>query len=372
MGKSLSKKFSTLNTIYLILISIFIIGLLCELYFVLERRWLGQRVVKYLKDNRGIYSVRLLAEANVSPLWEIPGKKYKAGAVLDKALGTQRYIIKINRYGFRTKEFQMQKPVDVYRIICIGASTTVQGNTNDDTYPAILEKKLNARYPGQKIEVLNFGISYTLSDYWLSDPEGLFKFQPDLIIQYNAVNDICWRYLSWRNNTCTNKGWYLLRRGLNLSFLLQKVFPLDVLMFDKCFMQTLQNFKKISAEARSRGVDYLVGSFAAPDYKLASKDFREYLDYIVQNVWGRALNLKYYASYYNLLSRYNELFHLYVRQNKLKAVFVDESISHPALFVDVCHMTPEGIEKLADAFYEGASRLISNKLGPIKGAKNPS
>lgn len=371
MEKSLSNKLSIFKTIYLILVGIFITGLLCELYFVFERRWSGQRVVKYVKDNVSIYSARVLAEANVSPLWEIPGKKYKADVVLDKTIGKQRYIIKINRYGFRTKEFQMQKPAGIYRIICIGASTTVQGNTNDDTYPAILEKKLNKRYPGLEIEVLNFGISAILSDYWLHDLEGLFKFQPDLIIQYDVVNDICWRYLSWRNNTCTNKVRYLLRRGLNLSFLLQKLFPLDVSMFDKCFIQTLHNFKKISSEAESRGVEYLVGSFAAPDYKLASEDFREYLNYIVQNIWGRAFELKYYASYYNLLSRYNSLYYRYVEQNNLHGVFVDKSISNPNLFVDICHMTPEGIEKLADTFYEGVLKIIDKKLALTAEIKNP-
>lgn len=356
------KKLIIFKTIYILLVITVISGLFCELYLVIERRLSVRLVRNFFKNSGGIYSARVLAEANVEPLWESPGKKYKANASLDKVMGKERYIIKINSHGFRTKEFKIEKPENVYRIICIGASTTVQGKTNDDTYPAILEKKLTKRYPELHIEVLNFGISATYSDHWLNDMEGLFKFQPDLIIQYNAVNDICWRYLSWHKNNCTNKIEYLFRRGLNLSFLLQKLFPLDVSMFDDCFIDTIQNFNKISSEARSRNIEYLVGSFAAPDHNIASESFSGYLDYIVQRTWGRSMNLKYYTSYYNILSRYNSLFYSYVKQKNLSAVFVDKSISDPNLFVDICHMTQQGIEKLADTFYEGVVKIIDKKI----------
>ncbi len=303
--------------------------------------------------------------ANVKSLWEIRCQKYKANALLDQTIGKERYIVKTNSYGFRTKEFEMQKPNGVYRIICIGGSTTVQGQTNDGTYPAILERMLKKRYPNLHIEVLNFGISATQSDYWLHRLDDLFRFQPDLIIQYNAVNDISWRYLAWHNNTCVNKLKYLWRRGLNLSFLLQRLFPLDTSFFDDCFMITLENYGKMSEEAKLRGTEYIVGSFAAPDYKLVSKAFEEFLDYNVQYVWGRALNLKYYLPYYKILSRYNRLFRSYVKENNLSAVFVDKSISNPDLFVDICHMTPEGIEKLAHAFYNRVIKIIAQELSNV-------
>jgi lysophospholipase L1-like esterase len=367
MKISPNKKLNILKTVYLILVGIIITGLCCEMYFVIGRRWSRNRVIEYGKNRGGIYAVQLLVIGYVESLWEVKDKKYKANASLVKTIGEDRYVIKTNSQGFRNKEFEIKKPKNVYRIICIGASTTFQGRTNDDTYPALLENQLRRKYPDLNIEVLNFGISGTFSDHWLNEPEKLFKFQPNLIIQYNAVNDISWRHMTWHNNACVNKIWYLWRRGLNLSFLLQKIFPPDASLLDNCFISTLQNFQKMGAEAKSRGIDYIVGSFATPDYNLASEPFKEYLDYIVQKVSGRALNLKYYSSYYDFLSRYNKLFHLYVGQNNLTAVFVDESISHPDLFVDVCHMTPEGIEKLADTFYEGVSKIIDKKLVLIKG-----
>lgn len=362
MATSSNKKLVIFKTVYLLLIGILIMGLLCELYFALERRSSVHRAKEYMRDSWGVYGALTTIAGNVNSLWEIEGEKYKANVLLDRTVGNGRYIVKINSHGFRTKEFEMEKPNDVYRIICIGASTTFQGKTNDDTYPTILEKKLKRRYPNLNIEVLNFGISATFSDYWLHHFNDLLRFKPDLIIQYNAVNDICWKYMAWRNNTCVNKVGYLWRRGLNLSFVLQKLFPLDPSLLDSCFVKTFQNFGGISSEAKLRGIDYIVGSFAAPDYNLASKPFKEYLDFNVQWVWGRGLNLKYYSSYYNLLCRYNKLFRSYVEQNNLSAVFVDKYISDPDLFVDICHMTQEGIEKMADAFYEGVIKIIDKKV----------
>lgn len=355
------KKLIIPKVVYIFLVIFFITGLLFELYFVLERRSQGPLIEKFKKEGSRLYSAQVLIESNAKSLWEVPLKKYRANATLDKTINDERYIIKMNSRGFRTGEAELPKPAGVYRIICIGGSTTVQGKTNEDTYPALLEKRLRSRYPEMKIEVLNFGISGTFSDHWLGDPEELFKYQPDLIIQYNAVNDICWRYLSWRNNSCMNKPVYLLRRALNLSFLLQKLFPQDAALFDNCFMETLQNFKKISLEARDRGVEYIVGSFAAPDYERASEPFRAYLDFIVQRPWGRPMNLKHYSSYNALLRRYNALFLPYVSRNNIQAVFVDKAIKDPSLFVDICHMTPEGIGKLADVFFEGVVKVIEKR-----------
>lgn len=51
------------------------------------------------------------------------------------------------------------KPRDKYRIICIGGSTTFEGSTNNSTYPALLENKLNNYFHCDRIEVLNCGIS---------------------------------------------------------------------------------------------------------------------------------------------------------------------------------------------------------------------
>jgi hypothetical protein len=50
--------------------------------------------------------------------------------------------------GYRMREIALPKPAGLVRVVCIGGSTTVAGRTNDETYPALPERKLQARFPG--------------------------------------------------------------------------------------------------------------------------------------------------------------------------------------------------------------------------------
>lgn len=347
-----------LKFLYILTISIILSVIAIELFFVINRRMSVRLIDEYKIGKNNVYSARLVTEAFSDSLWEVKWDKYKANAVLEKTVGDNKYIVKTNSHGFRSREFITEKPKGVYRIICIGGSTTVQGNTNDATYPAILEKILKNKYPGLEIEVLNFGIGRTESGYWGDRLDELFKYQPDMIIQYNAVNDICWRYFPMQNNNCTNRFSHLLRRFMNHSFLLQKILPLNESFFDNCVGQTFENFRTIASEAESRGVRYIVGSFAAPDYDRATDIFRQYLDYNIQSSWGDGINLKYYLPYQKLLGRYNRLLASYTAKHNLRMVPVDRSLTDPDLFIDICHMTPDGIETLAGIFAEGISDVL--------------
>ena len=354
-------KLIILKVCYILLILIVTVGLTCELYFVVERYLSVKRVDEYKLTIDGIYLGQKPNVTFTGKIWEKQFEKYKPNALWTALVGNERYTVKINSHGFRTNEFDAVKPDGVYRIICIGGSTTFDGKTNDKTYPAILERKLKHAYPHLNIEVLNFGISGTMTDYWINRVDDLFKFQPDMIIQYNAVNDISW-YHMYRQYNCINKLKYYFRRTLNLSFVIQKLFPTDTSFLDNCLKNTFHNFDVISSEARSRGVEYIVGSFATPDFNRASDIHRQYLNAIVQREWGYGLRLKYYSSYNKYFKRYNRQFRSYVAQNNLSAVFVDEAITDPDLFTDGCHLKPEGIEKLANTFFDGVIKKLNKEL----------
>jgi hypothetical protein len=45
----------------------------------------------------------------------------------------------------------------------------------------------------------------------------------------------------------------------------------------------------------------------------------------------------------------------------MNLVYVDTSITDPDLFIDICHMNSEGLEKMAETFTEGVSRIIDKK-----------
>lgn len=100
-----------------------------------------------------------------------------------------------NSLGMRGEEVVVPKPPGVFRIACLGASTTYSIFVDDwrRSYPALLEQDLHARgHP--EVEVLNAGVpawsSYeTLINYLLRVQD----LQPDLLIVHQGFGDIATR-----------------------------------------------------------------------------------------------------------------------------------------------------------------------------------
>jgi hypothetical protein len=102
------------------------------------------------------------------------------------------YDITNNSLGFRTPERPFDKPSNTKRIITLGGSTTWEGPTNDQTWPALLEKKLNSHYEqtGSHVEVINLGVDMASSPMSLIELAFIgLEFHPDLVISYDGVND---------------------------------------------------------------------------------------------------------------------------------------------------------------------------------------
>jgi len=98
----------------------------------------------------------------------------------------------VNQYGFRGDDFQKAKPPRTFRIFTLGGSTTL-GVANDykDTYPFLLQTELRARYPGVNIEVQNAGCPwYTSAHALVSYVTAVRQFDPDLVIFFEAINDL--------------------------------------------------------------------------------------------------------------------------------------------------------------------------------------
>ena len=99
---------------------------------------------------------------------------------------------KINSLGFRGKEFSPEKEQGVFRIICLGGSTTLDvGSVGKDlSWPEVLEQELNQKFPHQKFEVINAGVGgYTSLDSLINFQLRIQYYNPDLVIFYHAYND---------------------------------------------------------------------------------------------------------------------------------------------------------------------------------------
>ena len=101
--------------------------------------------------------------------------------------------IEINSEGFRDKEYKKQKYHGVFRILCLGDSTTFGfGVKLSETYHGLLENKLNGELGSQqrKFEVINAGVTGYTSAQGLA----LYKYKgieyhPDIVTFYFGIND---------------------------------------------------------------------------------------------------------------------------------------------------------------------------------------
>lgn len=345
-----ARRWTALSLAYGVVCATLIGALVAELVLALERR-AARRAVRDYAEANVFEQAREIAEGGGQGIWLRPSVSYRPGATLELKAGGQRYEIRINSLGFRCREFSERKPQGAFRVLCIGGSTTVQGRTNEETYPALLERKLRLRYPSRNVEVLNLGINGTSSGHWLTRLDSLFRFEPDAILHYEFVNDLFFDHLE---RYAAEHPW---RRAIGRSLLLSRLLPLDPAELDPYFLATLRKFRRMERESSAHAAAYVLGCFAGPDPASAAPVFRDYLDLNVES-WGAPLRLRYYRDYHGLLRRYDERFQAFVEENHMAGVRVDRQISDPALFVDLCHMTPVGIERLADAFLPAVSALL--------------
>jgi hypothetical protein len=125
----------------------------------------------------------------------------------------QTFPVAINGRGFRGKDFAIAKPDDVIRVLTLGASSTFGFfNKDDETYPYLLEQRLNTLCHGPKrFEVINFAIpdadAYEIRAMFVA--EGL-ALDPDVITFYEGRNDSARiRPTDFKQvrNSATSTGW---------------------------------------------------------------------------------------------------------------------------------------------------------------------
>jgi lysophospholipase L1-like esterase len=132
----------------------------------------------------------------ISPWWTYTGKHYKFPPhyVLQGAAGQASEQASINALGFRGPEFQARKPEGVFRVICLGESSTF-GFRNSDvgTYPFQLEQLFRGPPEGATVEVINAGFPYYNTGSMLAlMREELLDYSPDVLTLYSAYNDAGW------------------------------------------------------------------------------------------------------------------------------------------------------------------------------------
>ena len=123
-----------------------------------------------------------------------------------------------NSLGFRGKETTWEKPPGVYRIVCLGGSSTYGfGPTTDETnWPSLLERRLHGAIGGRAVEVINLGAQgYSTFESLIQLSLRGVDLQPDLVLVYHAINDMrCALYPGVvRDNTHWRSVWPVDRKA---------------------------------------------------------------------------------------------------------------------------------------------------------------
>jgi lysophospholipase L1-like esterase len=100
--------------------------------------------------------------------------------------------VSTNSHGLRDREYPLEKPAGVYRIVMLGDSTTLGwGVPVEQTVAKILETRLNGlAVPGRRFEVLNAGVGnydtvQEVAHYLTYDR----AYHPDMVILQYFIND---------------------------------------------------------------------------------------------------------------------------------------------------------------------------------------
>lgn len=122
-----------------------------------------------------------------------------------------------NALGFRGEDVDAVKGDGVYRIFCLGGSTTYTTGVDDyrDSYPARLERVLREEYGHTAVQVINAGAAgYSSWESLLNLQLRVLPLQPDLVVVCDGINDVPPRLVPHEDYRRDNSGyqkWFALR-----------------------------------------------------------------------------------------------------------------------------------------------------------------
>ena len=99
----------------------------------------------------------------------------------------------------RDPRFDARKAKGVYRIVCLGGSTTAGWPFHTASYPKLLSLMLKDVLPGREVEVINAGVEGSDSASDVRLVEQVLDFAPDLLLVYEGRNE--------RWNLPLHRGW---------------------------------------------------------------------------------------------------------------------------------------------------------------------
>ena len=257
-----------------------------------------------------------------------------------------------------TREVTIPKPEGVFRIHCLGASTThnyIYFDGSSYSYPLELEKILQKRFPDKKIEVNNSGVGgYTSIEVLIQFLLTIIDAEPDMVVLYHSCNDIMASltpgfksdYSHAKRNLAEEYNKYKTLSKIPyipLAFYNHAFFPEMVhsLLDAVCRGKTDTNIDFQGEQTYRRNIEHLIHICKANDIKIVLSTFCRYLYKEIEDDPG-------FHKLHEGISRENVIMSELAEKYSLPLVDSNNLIPREEkYFIDHVHFSPLGMEILA-------------------------
>jgi len=280
-----------------------------------------------------------------------------------------------NSRGFRDEEITAPKPKGVYRILCIGGSTALEGPRNDLTYPKMLQKMLREHFKTNAIEVVNCGVDGGTVSGQCARFDDCLALQPDMVIHYSFGNEASMLIDNTLKNTVLKSAW---RRGvMNImgrsKFLAHhcrrlwvRTMPKEQEYGAEIEKSLWPPFLELSGRTKRAGARFVLASVAIPDMpNLPSADqawFRNRL-------WMNPIIKIQFDDYALVLDAFNAMLRAFCSKEGAAYVPVAEELKGGLeTFTDLMHMHVAGSRRKAQIMFNHLADLIEGDWkdrGPV-------
>ena len=286
-----------------------------------------------------------------------------------------------NNMGFANgpngdRDVSINKPEHLYRINCLGASTTgnyiSEGNKNY-SYPLELEKLLN-ELCSREVEVNNFGLGgYNSADILVRFILEIVETNPDMIIIYHAHNDISsyltpnFKYDYSHSKINLGENYWKFEIGEKIPFLpfqfinfiLEKWFPIGVrnslLDFISKGKMNLDIDPKKGLQVYRRNLEYLIEICKKRNIEIVLSTYAHFLHSDIEDS-------KLHRKLREIIFKENEIMRDLSKLHELTIVDNANLIpSEEKYFLDSLHFTPEGMKLLAMNIAKSIQSYINQK-----------
>jgi lysophospholipase L1-like esterase len=293
--------------------------------------------------------------------------------IYDQRYGFKDFKVSINRLGFRGKEFDAEKPAGVYRIFCLGGSTTEGLEVEDGKdYPSVLEKELNSTALSMKAEAINAGYMGSSSRILLDLLRNeVIKYTPDMIVFCEAFNDYHGideigpvarifrsvpRLLTFLYNKCLLFAIVLEKRGLYSKKVYNKA------LMDKLLADYSDNTRKMVSFAQGKGVAIILieqGSYI----KGYDMSFGKGLVQAIGKKIGSGVPVTRDEAYYYMHAATRDIIESIGTDMSVPVVDFHRALSRyppDEVFYDTAHLTEKGNEVIAGELAKEVRGHIQN------------